>query len=140
MSYTNLAIGGAVVGLILQATVSSILPETKPIIVHDIFYADGLMYQDRTVTTDGGFFPAQWKAFIVDADTNKAVEECSGEGFWPYEAGRINVDMTLARWTGDDRCTVEFLRDLGGCFYPVASWYWGNDFTRAEGEEFCPAG
>lgn len=139
MSYANLAVGAILVAGALQLAVTTVVPDTRPIVVHSLNYVDGMIHQHRTVTTEtGGFFPAQWRAFLVDADTKKAVEECSGAGFWPYESGTITAEMSLARWTGNEGCTVEFLRELGGEYCPVASWHWGNDSTSKQGDCFRP--
>lgn len=138
MSTSNLIVGGVIVGGALQLVAWTVLPEEQPIRVHSLIYQDGVVYQDRTVTTEDEFFPAQWRAVIVSASNNEPISGCSGEGFWPYTAGRRVAQIPLSEWVGAEGCTPEYLRSIGGEFYPVASWYWGNDKTSQTGETFRP--
>lgn len=138
MSTTNMIVGGAVVGGLLQLTLSLVLPEEKPIVVHSLRYEGGKVFQDRTITTEDEFFPAQWKAVIVSVETQRPVDGCSGQGFWPYPEGRKTAPIPLTEWVGSETCTPEYLQSLGGEFYPVAYWYWGNDKTDHTGETFRP--
>lgn len=136
MSTSQFAVGFVAVLGLGQLALTSVLPDPQPIVVHSLTYDAGMIIQDRTVTAEDQFFPAQWRAYIFDASTDKPIEECSGSGFWPYEAGRQSIPMSLQRWTGNTACTVDFLRSYGGEFYPVASWHWGNDFEKATGATF----
>ncbi|MBM1556656.1 hypothetical protein JQV19_08350 [Sulfitobacter mediterraneus] len=138
MSTAHLAIGSVAVLAAAQGLLSLVLPDVSPIEVHSLKYANGIMTQSRTVSADGEFFPAEWRAEIHDADTNKPVEGCAGSGFWNYQTGHLDAEMTLMRWTGSDTCTPEYLRSIGGRFYPVASWHWGNDGTSKKGGTFAP--
>lgn len=136
MSTSQLAVGFVAVLGLGQLALTSVLPEPKPITVHSLTYQGGAIFQDRTVIAEDEFFPAQWRAYVMDADADKPIPECSGEGFWPYKTGRGTFELPLAEWTGNDACTVDFLRSYGGEFYPVASWHWGNDFEKATGPVF----
>lgn len=136
MSTSQFAVGFVAVLGLGQLALTSILPEPKPITVHSLTYEGGAIFQDRTVTAEDEFFPAQWRAYVMDAATDKPIPECTGEGFWPYKTGRGTFELPLAEWTGNAACTVEFLRSYGGEFYPVASWHWGNDFEKATGAVF----
>jgi hypothetical protein len=120
----------------LNLLVESVLTPIPPIIVHGLEYRDGIIMQDRTVTVDGGsVFWAQWTAKIVDTSTGGAVQNCSGSGSWPYEAGRNEYSIPLPEWVGDDRCTPEALPV--GCYRPIAAWAWGTDQTSHAGKEWC---
>jgi hypothetical protein len=136
MSTSQFAVGFVAVLGLGQIALTSVLPDPHPITVHSLTYVSGEIVQDRTVVAEGEFFPAQWRAYIVDAATDKPIPECAGEGFWPYKTGRAAFTIPLDKWTGNTACTVDFLRSYGGEFYPVASWHWGNDFEKATGATF----
>lgn len=138
MSTAHLAIGSVAVLAAAQGLLSLVLPDVSPIEVHSLQYSSGTMVQSRTVHAEGEFFPAEWRAEIHDADTGRPVEGCTGSGFWNYQTGHLDAEMTLMRWTGSDTCTPEYLRSLGGQFYPVASWHYGNDETAKRGRTFTP--
>ena len=131
MSTTQLAIGGAFLVLIGSALVDFVTPEPPPIVVHDLHYEDGTIYQDRTVIDDGtgaGFF-ASWAARIEDVDTGEQV--CAGEGSWTYSPGRSTNPIPLREWVGDADCTLS-----PGTYVPVAAWNWGYDQTSHRGDVF----
>jgi hypothetical protein len=138
MSTANFVVGMSLAAAVTQATLTLILPEAPPIDVHSLTYKDGLVYQDRTVTADSDYFPAEWRASIVDHLTRIPVDGCVGSGFWNYPAGRKVAEVPLTEWVGSDTCTPEYLRGLGGEFYAVASWHYGNSSTIATGEPFKP--
>lgn len=138
MSYINLTVGVVAVAGAAQLVINATLPSVPPIVAHSLTYIDGTVYQDRTVTSEAEFFPAQWKSVIVDAATDRPVPGCSGSGFWPYKSGRITAEIPLDEWVGSDTCTPEYLRGLGGEYIPVASWYWGGESTEKEGAPFRP--
>lgn len=138
MSGINLVVGGIGAAIALQLAALAVLPDVKPIVVHSLNYSDGIVHQDRSITAEGGTFPAEWRASIIDTVTQKPVPECSGSGFWPYKTGRQTAPIPLHEWVGSDACTPEYLRGLGGEYYPVASWHWGNEFITKSGPVFRP--
>ena len=138
MSTIHLAIGMTLAAGVTQAALMVVLPEPEAITVHSLTYIDGVVHQDRTVVAENETFPAEWRAFIMDADTKLPVDGCSGSGFWPYPKGRRVADIPLPEWVGSETCTREYLTALGGQYYPLASWHWGNDGTSKKGKTFTP--
>lgn len=138
MSTAHLVAGVVGASVILQGLVSLALPDLPPIEVHSLTYKDGIVHQDRTVVAEGDTFPAEWRAFVMDANTKQPVDGCSGSGFWPYKAGRRVAEIPLPEWVGSETCTREYLASLGGEYYPLASWHWGNDGTSKKGKPFTP--
>lgn len=131
MSVGHTITGLAALGLSAQLLITSILPEPQPIVVHSLDYKDGVVYQDRTVTTDGPFFYATWAAEVIYASTGDTVRGCAGGGSWNYEPGRIVADMSLDRWTNTDNCVLD-----AGTYQLVASWFWGADQEVHKSEVF----
>ena len=113
---------------------ASMVLAPAPIEVHSLTYRDGIVIQDRTVTTDTDYFFAFWTAKIVQAESRIAVRHCQGDGSWPYSAGRIAAEIPLDEWVGSSSCTPDSLPP--GTYIPVASWSWGGDSTSHEGEPF----
>ena len=138
MSTAQLVVGVVAASAMVQGLVSLALPDVQPIVVHSLDYRAGVVHQDRTVNTDAEFFPAEWRASVIDADTKMPVEGCSGRGFWNYTSGRYTAPLDLPEWVGQDGCTPEYLRTVGGEFYPVASWHWGDEYTKKTGDKFKP--
>ena len=130
MSATQTVIGGTVLVGLLTLAVDMVTPAPPAIVVHDLHYEDGIMFQDRTVSAEGGepVFYAFWTAKILDAETNVAV--CSGEGAFPYAVGRRNVQIELSEWVGEP-CDLP-----PGTYRPVAAWSWGYDQTSHAGHVF----
>jgi len=131
MQFTQLAIGGAaVIGFLQLAIINPIkarlAPLPPPIIVHSLEYADGMITQDRTVSTDAPFVAA-WSAQIIDTKTGRAVSGCEGSGVWPYPSGRIAPSMSVAEWVGSDACELP-----QGKYQPVVTFQAGTwkDVTR----------
>lgn len=140
MSTSQVLAGAFVIGGALNLAISAALPDISPIVVHDLSYAGGVVYQDRTVTTAGSntTFPARWSAFVVDTRTGLPVDACAGEGFWAYPEGRKTYPIPLPDWVGSEACTASHLREHVGPFKLVAAWHWGNDETTFESEAFRP--
>ena len=120
-----------------------ISPAPPPITVHKLTFQStddgkGRVVQERTVEPlDGASaFYAFWAAQVVDADTGIPVSECTGSGSWPYGAGRKEVTMTLARWTGGDLCKEGALPKR---FYLQATWFWGASQTELRSETYTRA-
>lgn len=131
MSALNLTFGTAGVALALHLGLSAVLPEPKPIVVHDLRFdpEQSEMVQDRTVTTDHEFFYAHWVAQFLDED-GRAV--CSGEGDWAYTAGRASARMSIQRWVGDEGCQLV----EGEKYTARAAWLWGDDQEAKTSEPF----
>lgn len=130
MSVTHTGVGLAVFIGFGTLLVDFIAPKPPVIVVHDLHYEDGLIYQDRTVTPDGDadVFYAFWAAKIVDGQTGEVV--CSGDGAWPYAAGRRNIPIPLSEWVGEP-CDLP-----PGQYRPIAAWSWGYDSTDHAGRMF----
>lgn len=139
MSTAQLVVGVVAASAMAQGLVSLALPDVSPIEVHSVEYNNGIVTQSRTVTAEGDFFPAEWRAKIYSASTNIPVDGCDGSGFWNYTTGYLDAPIPLHEWVGSDICTPEYLRSIGGEFYPMASWHWGNDQTKPKrGPNFKP--
>lgn len=132
MHTAQMLIGGTVIAGLASLAASPFLPSVPPIQIHALMLRDGKVIQSRTVTADGEKFFAKWQAQIEDAETGAIV--CEGSGSWNYDVGKMDVEMTLERWVGQDDCTYESLPD--GEYVPVATWYWGSDQTSYKGQEF----
>jgi hypothetical protein len=133
MSATQLMLGAAPLIFLGTLALDVMTPAPPPIVVHDLHYDGGLIYQDRTVFGDGdpGGFYAQWTARLIDASTGDTVPGCAGEGAWTYQPGRIVKPIPLAEWVGSDECAPP-----PGQYVPIASWYWGYDQTSHQGQPF----
>lgn len=138
MSFSQLLVGTSIVGATLNLVVLSVLPDPAPITVHSLAYTQGNILQERTVKTEGEYFPAKWSAAIYSVDTGEPVSLCTGNGFWNYSSGYRTAEIPLNEWVNRDECTIEVLRKVGGSFQPVASWHWGDDFTIHKGVVFTP--
>ena len=130
MSGTQTVIGMAMLTSIMTVTLQAILPAPAPIVVHDLFFDGSQMVQDRTVSTSGDAFYAEWKAQIIDAETGKVA--CGGSGSWNYQPGRLRIEMPVERWAGDISCSWL----PAGSYYPLATWNWGDDQTSKRGPDF----
>lgn len=134
MSMTQTIIGGTALVLALNWAVGAILPEPIPIDVISLSYADGMVTQERTITTDQTAFYAQWAATVENADTGDSIRWCEGSGANAYPPGHRAVVFTLADWTGNQRCTPESLP--AGRYALRASWRWGEHSTSRKSEVF----
>jgi hypothetical protein len=135
MHISQMAIGGAaVIGFLQLAIINPIktrlAPLPPPIIVHSLEYADGMITQDRTVSTDGPFVAA-WSAQIINAQTGRAVIGCEGSGVWPYPPGRIAPSMSVAEWVGSDACVLGV-----GKYQPIVTFQAGSWENVTRGEVF----
>lgn len=130
--------GGALIGAGLLSVGDLAIPTYRPIEVHSLKYNNGIVQQERTITTEAEYFPAQWQAAVYSMETGLPVPFCEGGGFWNYSAGHAVANIPLDEWSGSEACTAEALRELGGSFQPVASWHWGDEFTLHKGEVFKP--
>lgn len=130
-------VGTIALALIGGVAVNLVLPGPQPIVVHSLTYSDGVVHQERTITTEQPAFFAAWTAQIVDAATGLPVPHCNGSGSWPYPAGYRVADIPLAEWVGNPLCTPESL-DPTKQYRPVAAWYWGEDQTSHSGQPFKP--
>jgi hypothetical protein len=137
MSATHVVTGFTLAAAIVQGVILVTFP-IPPIEVHSLNYDAGVIHQDRTITTDSEFFPAEWRATIISAETFLPVAGCTGRGFWNYTEGNRVAELALPVWVGQDGCTREYLQMIGGEFYPVASWHWGDEFTKQTGRKFRP--
>jgi hypothetical protein len=131
MQFTQMLVGGAaVVGFLQFAVIEPVkraaMPAPDPIVVHSLVLARDTIVQDRTVTTSGGKFEANWTAEIKDARGN-VVPNCSGSGTWQYAPGRHVVTLSLAEWVGNPDCE---LPDQGR-FQALASYRGGEFGTTA---------
>lgn len=131
MSVGHTITGLAALGLGAQLLLTAILPDVKPITVHSLTYSEGIIEQDRTITTDAPFFYATWRAQIIDAGTGKAVPGCVGSGSWNYTQGRSAIAMPVKVWVGSDDCEL-----TAGSYRPIAAWLWGSDQEVHRGEVF----
>lgn len=102
-----------------------------PIVVHSLVYDGGRVTQDRTVTSEGDTFYANWAAIVVDA---AGIPKCSGDGNWAYSVGRRGAEMSLSEWTGDKDCGSKLIP--GQQYRLKASWFWGDDQTSATSAPF----
>ena len=134
MSMLQVSSGVAALAAAGAIAVKAILPGPAPIQVHELRFEAGIVYQDRTVTTNGEAFFAQWAARVEDAETGDVVPWCVGSGAWPYEPGRRSVSLPLPEWVGNDACTADSLPP--GLYVPVAVWSWGDDQTSHRGLAF----
>ena len=134
MSGFNLTIGIPVMALAGSFVVGAVLPDPDPITVHSLKYESGIIFQDRTVETEGEIFYATWTAEIVAAESDEVV--CRGEGSWPYSAGRREAAIPIDEWVGEAGCLQSL--DVSQQYYPRAAWFWGEDQTSHAGEPFTP--
>lgn len=110
----------------------------QAIVVHDLHYENGHIVQDRTVSADGDYFFAGWRAQINYASTGSPVPGCQGDGQWNYPVGRREFNIPLSEWVGSDQCTPDSL-DPALDYVPVATWFWGSDQEVHTGGAFKPA-
>lgn len=106
MTFTHSIMGIAAVATIIGGVASVIAPPAKPpapIVVNSLEWHDGIVRQDRTVTTSGAY-TAVWRAEVRSAKTGAAVKGCSGSDWWPYPAGRLAPSMPLSEWVGGADC------------------------------------
>ena len=139
MHFTQMALGGfAVIGAIQFALVEpikrAILPPDPPIVVHSLEWRDGVIVQDRTVTSDGKF-TAAWQAEIRDVTTGQVVTGCYGSGVWTYAPGRIAPEIPLAEWVGNSDCRL-----ARECYQASATYEAGTFKTTARSPVFCLGG
>ena len=111
MHFAQIAIGGAaVMGFAQFAVIKPIKDYVAPvpaaIVIHSLTVDNGVITQDRTVSTEGRF-TAVWNARIVDENTGAAVPNCYGSGVWHYSPGRQAVDIPLREWVGNNLCTLQ---------------------------------
>ena len=134
MSVSQTAIGIGVLTAVGTLFLQSVLPGPVPLTVNSLTYTAGLVYQDRTVITDGTAFYAQWSASVVDVDTGEVVPWCSGSGSFPYQPGHKIKEFPLADWVGNATCTPESLNP--GTYVLQAAWQWGADQTSKTSDPF----
>lgn len=110
MHVTQTIIGGiAVVGAFQLFAINPLLNRInppQPIVVHSLEWRDGIVVQERTVTTDGPFV-AVWSSEIRNANTGEIVPHCYGTGVWPYEPGHRSPQIPLAEWVGNPACQLD---------------------------------
>ena len=111
----------------LAVALSSISPENR-IVVRDLEYRDGLIYQ-RVEPLLGGVIEADWSAGIYVAANEAFV--CSSHGTWQYGIKAAPIGFTLSDWTGAD-CPP--LQD--GVEY-IARAKWDYYCDRDEGADRC---
>lgn len=134
MSMVNTVLTGAVIWGVATVWLRMVLPEPVPFVVHSLAYSEGVVTQDRTITTDEPAFFAQWTATVENADTGQSLRRCEGSGANGYPPGRMAVSFTLEEWTGRDNCTVASL--LPGHYTLRATWRWGEESTAMKSEPF----
>lgn len=101
--FQPVSVGGGL-ALALSVAVSPLIPQ-PPIVIHDLVYANGVVTQDRTVTTDGPW-TGIWEADIIDTKTGEVVENCHGEGVWDYPPGRRRPEIPFREWVGNKLCEL----------------------------------
>lgn len=131
-SVLGVGIVAAVVAITLKTALSPFAP--IPLDVHSLVYEAGTVFQDRTITTDGTAFYAQWAAAVIDVATGDPVPWCSGSGSFPYQPGHKVKEFPLATWVGNENCTPENLNP--GTYFLRASWQWGTEQTSKDSEPF----
>lgn len=134
MSFVHTFVGSSFLVLVGSGILQAVLPGPAPIIIHDLEYENGHVTQKRTVTSKDGVFFAQWRAEVVDYETNAPVIACTGAGSWNYSAGYAEPVFTLADWTGNPACDVD---DLPTSFYLRATWRWGDDQTSKSSDIYA---
>lgn len=134
MHITQTLVGGAVLGGMLTGLFSFVAPAPAPIVVHSLKYEDGVITQDRTVTT-GAPWLATWKAEIVEYSTGDVVRGCKGDGVWTYTAGRISPSFSLQEWVGSLSCELQ-----PGTYFPRVTYWGGTDKIVARGDVFVIGG
>lgn len=132
MSLIQTFIGGAIATVVLNASLSLVLPEAIGIRINKISYDNGVVTQDRTVRSDTDFF-AQWAATVVDAETGDVVPGCSGNGAAPYKPGDKVSKFLLGDWVGSQHCSADSLTP-GRAYELRAVWSWGADSVSATAE------
>lgn len=90
--------------LAVSVVLSPLMPQA-PIVIHDLQYANGVVIQDRTVTTEGPW-TGIWEADIIDTSTGQVVVNCHGEGVWDYPPGRRTPEIPLKEWVGNPECNL----------------------------------
>ena len=136
MSMTQTMIGIGMVTAILSGALNVVLPAPDPITINSLSFDGANVIQDRTVIADNpaGLFWAQWSAQVVNAETEKVVPQCNGEGSWNYVDGRRAVKMDLETWTRSPNCTLAGLDP--GSYFLQATWHWGDNQTAAVSPSF----
>jgi hypothetical protein len=134
MSMTQTLIGGVALVAFGTLVVDVVTPDSPAIMVHDLRYENGFIFQDRTVIPENGgqSFYAFWAATIIDTQTGQSV--CTGSGSFPYQAGRRDIPIPLSEWVGEP-CDLP-----PGEYQPLAVWNWGYDQTSHAGQEFTVEG
>ena len=112
----------------------AVLPEPPAMVVNALTMNNGMVTQDRTITTTGDAFYMQWAATVVNVDTGESIHWCEGRGANAYGPGRKAVEFTLPEWTGSATCTLESLPP--GQYILRAAWMWGNQNASARSNVF----
>lgn len=118
------AVGSATLFAVLFFGLRAILPEPLPITIHELSYKDGMVTVDRTINTDQLYFFMRKSGDVIDQKTMEPVPECSGVKAANFMAGRRSDTVSLARWSGNDRCTPEILAN--STFKLLAVYTWGD--------------
>lgn len=117
--FQPISVGGGL-AVALSMAVSPFIPQ-KPIVIHSLTYEDGVVIQDRTITTEGPW-SGIWSADIIDVNTGMVVGNCSGAGFWDYAPGRKTPKIPLKEWVGNPLC------DLPPGEYQLVAIYKAGEF------------
>lgn len=134
MSMTQTIIGGALMVGMGTALLHAVLPSPTPFVIHSLAFVDGVVEQDRTISTNDYAFYAQWATAVINADTQEPVTGCMGSGAFPFRAGRSTKHYYLQDWTGQTDCTLD---NLGpGSYYLRGSWQWGEQQASMESPVF----
>ena len=111
----------------VATALSSISPENR-IVVRELEYRDGLIYQ-RVEPLLGGVIEADWSAGIYVAANEAFV--CSDHGTWQYGIKKQAIGFTPSDWTGADCPPLQ-----GGVEY-IARAKWDYYCDRDEGADRC---
>ncbi len=127
---THFAIGTSALFLAMQGAWSLFGPTPPPIIINEISYRDGMIMQDRVVTTSGPF-TAFWEAAILDGKTGLMVPGCQGSGVWDYPPGHKAPAFPVSEWVGNPNCDLP-----PGLYIPTATYSAGEFRIVARGNPF----
>ncbi len=101
--FQPVSVGGGV-ALAMSLVLSPLMPQ-PPIVIHSLTYDDGVVIQDRTVTTDGPW-TGVWSADIIDTTTGEVAPNCHGEGVWDYAPGRKTPNIPFKEGVGNLLCEL----------------------------------
>lgn len=130
----SLGIGTATLIGVGVLVITPFIPDAAPIRVASLFYKDGFIHTDRTITADGPIFYLRRSPEIVDSKTGEPAPNCSGTEGRNVTVGNVVADIPLAVWVNNPLCTPESLQP--GEYTPQIVYRWGDKQMPYVGTSF----